>query len=536
MWHTFKYPGSLYPIVYLKVTKYKYKGKWYRHAKIVEGYRVGSKVKHRTLVNIGKIKSDEDLERAKDLLESMKRGETLIKLKDLKVESVLEYGLVHTGQQLWEKLGLGKVLSEAVEGRRNKFDFPSISLLLAMNRFYKPSSEREAYEWMKNEAFHDVHVEPQYLYRSLDLLAENKDRIERGFFEKIRDKVGLNTDLVFYDLTSTYFEGEGPEIAEHGYSRDHRPDRKQVVIGVVMCSGIPIAHRVWSGSTADRSTLKAAVADIKGRFQVDRAIFVADRGVFAVKNLEELEGGGFDYIISTKRRNNRFLQELLARPVEKVRTVKVEGKRRYILCLNPEVREQTLENLNYLKREAEEKFEQLNVELAGSKKKGDLLNKLVKKTIGNASKFFGWELSDGKFSYHLKKEVWDYERAIAGKLLLVTSSGLRPQKVEEAYRELKVVEQFFDDLKHLVSVRPVYHTADRRVGGHVFVCVLALLLKRLIDRKLGTSGSQAIKELKRIKMIKCMIGDEEMFIPTRLTETQKSIFQKLEIEESRGIL
>jgi transposase len=108
--------------------------------------------------------------------------------------------------------------------------------------------------------------------------------------------------------------------------------------------------------------------------------------------------------------------------------------------------------------------------------------------------------------------------------------------VEEAYRELKVVEQFFDDLKHFVLIRPIYHTANRRVEGHVFVCVLALLLKRLIDRKLGTSETQVVRELKRIKVVKCRIGDEEIFISTRLTGAQRSIFKKLEIEEPRIFL
>jgi transposase len=517
--------------VYLKITKYKYKGRLYRHAKIVEGYRVGQKVKHRTILNIGQIKSDDDLERAKRLLESMRMGETLIKLKDLQAESVLEYGLVHTGQRLWEKLGLQEVLSEAVDGRKHKFDFPGISLLLAVNRLYRPSSEREAYEWMKHEAFHHVPVELHYLYRSLDLLTEYKDPIERGFFKKLVGGVKLSTDLVFYDLTSTYFEGNGPKLAEHGYSRDHRPDLKQVVIGVAICDGIPMAHWVWPGSTADKSTLKSAVADIKRRFRIDRAIFVADRGVFAVKNLEELEREEFKYILSTKRRKNGFLHELLVQPVEEPRIVKVEGERKYILCVNPEVRRQTLEDLDHSRREAERKLEHLRTELVGSKKRRDLLNKMVKKALGRTSKFFEWELSEGRFSYRLKERVWEYERAIAGKLLLVTSSDLRPREVEDAYRELKVIEQFFADLKHLVSIRPVYHTADRRVEGHVFVCVLALLLKKLIDRGLGTSGNQAIKELKRIKMIKCRIGKESVFISTKLTKTQKSIFQKLGIEE-----
>lgn len=263
---------------------------------------------------------------------------------------------------------------------------------------------------------------------------------------------------------------------------------------------------------------------------------MADRGLFAVKNLEELEREEFDYIISTKRRNNRSLQELLVKPAEKARTVKVEGKRKYISCMNLEVREQTLEGLDHLRAKAEKELERLKVELRGSKKRGDLLNKLVKKTIGDASKFFEWRLTGGEFMYSLKKEVWEYERAIAGKLLLVTSSNLHPREVEKAYRELKVVEQFFDDLKNFVLVRSIYHTVDRRVEGHVFVCVLALLLKRLIDRKLGTSGVQAIRELKRIKVVKCRIGDEEMFISTRLTEAQKVMFQRLEIEEPRAFL
>lgn len=523
--------------MHLKVTRYKYKGKWYRHAKIVESYREGTRVKHRTLKNIGRIESDEDLERAKKLLDSLRRGEVLTKLSDVDFESVLEYGLIYVGQKLWNKFGLKKVTENLVTERRIGFDFSSILLLLAVNRFYRPSSDRDAYEWMKNEAFHDVYVEPQYVYRTLDLVAEEKERVEKGFFRELVGKGELRVDVVFYDLTSTYFHSNNSNLAERGYSRDHRPDLKQVVIGVVMCNGLPIAHEVWPGNTADKATLKRAVVDLKRRFRIDRAIFVGDRGVFAVKALDELEKNDFDYIIATKRRRNKFVEELLTKPIEgEAKTVGVDGRRRYILCLDEDTRRQKVEELDRDKKEAEKKLKTIAKTLEGKKKRKDLLDKLVKKSLKSIAKFFEWKLMDGEFTYSLKKEVWDYENKIAGRLLLVTTSHLPPEEVLKSYKDLKDVEQFFDDLKHLVYVRPVYHTADRRIRGHIFVCILSLLLKQLMDRRLGTKGSEAINEFKRIKVIRCRVEGEETFVSTKTTEVQRAMFQKLGIEESRGLM
>lgn len=523
--------------MHLKVTRYKHKGKWYRHAKIVESYREGTRVKHRTLKNIGRIESDEDLERAKKLLDSLRRGEVLTRLSDVDFESVLEYGLIYVGQELWNEFGLEEVVKNVVAGRRIGFDFSSVLLLLAVNRFYRPSSDRDAYEWMKNEAFHDVYVEPQYVYRTLDLAAEEKDRMEEGFFGKLVKKAELRVDVIFYDLTSTYFHSNSSNLAERGYSRDHRPDLKQVVIGVVMCDGLPIAHEVWPGNTADKATLKRAVADLKRRFKIDRAIFVGDRGVFAVKALDELEKNDFDYIIAMKRRRNKFVEELLTKPIEgEAKTVLVDGRRRYILCLDEDTRRQKAEELDQDKKEAEKKLETITKTLEGKKKRKDLLDKLVKKSLKSMAKFFEWKLADRKFTYSLKKEVWGYENTIAGKLLLVTTSHLPPEEALKSYKELKDVEQFFDDLKHLVNVRPVYHAADRRIRGHIFACVLSLLLKRLMDRGLGTKGSEALREFKRIKVIRCRVEGEETFVSTKLTETQRKMFQKLEIEEPKVLM
>ncbi|MDI6884693.1 MAG: hypothetical protein QMD00_06200, partial [Hadesarchaea archaeon] len=202
--------------MHLKITRYKYRGKWYRHAKIVESYREGSKVKHRTLKNIGQIESDEDLERARKLLDSLRRGEVLTRLSDVDFEGVLEYGLVYVGQKLWSKFGLKRATENVVAGKRIGFDFGSILLLLAVNRFYRPSSDRDACEWIKNEAFHNVHVEPQYVYRTLDLAAGEKDGIEEEFFRGLVEKGELKVDVVFYDLTSTYFHSNSSGLAERG--------------------------------------------------------------------------------------------------------------------------------------------------------------------------------------------------------------------------------------------------------------------------------------------------------------------------------
>ena len=216
----------------------------------------------------------------------------------------------------------------------------------------------------RKEAFVEEDIERQHIYRTLDQLVKRKEKIEVGIFRELQRRLKLKVDLVFYDLTSSYFEGDGPELAKYGKSRDHRPDHKQLVLALAMTDGILIAHEVFAGNTADRATLGYAVRKLEEKFDIKRIIFVADRGLFSEENLDFLDEEGYQYIIATKRRLDKKVERLMLIPVETrekvfAKEVKREGNRRYILCLNKDVEREEREFLMEVRLRLEQKLKEL---------------------------------------------------------------------------------------------------------------------------------------------------------------------------------
>jgi len=277
-------------MMHLKRNTVKKGGKVYEYAKIVQSVRrEDGQVTQEVVKNLGRMKTEEDWERAESILEAMKKGEEVVRLKDVKTEKQLELGGIWAADDIWTGIGVGKAIQNSFAGRDFEYNIERMAFLLAVNRLYEPGSDLATFKWIDKRAYCQLEPEEQWVYRTGYRLAGQKDEIEEEIFQNLRKNLKLSPNRVFYDLTSSYFEGEGPELALFGYSRDHRPDRKQIVLGVVMMDGIPIAHRVWAGNTADKSTLERSVKDLKERFGIEDVTFVADRGVMSSTNLGDLE-------------------------------------------------------------------------------------------------------------------------------------------------------------------------------------------------------------------------------------------------------
>ena len=281
--------------MYLLITEYTYKGEKYRHAKIVEGYRDGKKVKHKVLMNIGRIETEEDEKRARELLEALKKGDKPILLKELKIGKIKEFGLIYAAERYLKKIGIEELIKEIFKKEKKQFDLYEVLLYAGINRLYKPGSDNNFVEWLK-EVWIDEKIESHQVYRMLDVVEKRKEEIEKGIFRLLKKNKEIETDIVFYDITSTYFESSSSDLAKCGYSRDNRPDKKQIVIGIVLCDGLPIAHYVFEGNTVDKKTLKQTLKDLKKRFRLRKIVFVADRGIITVDNLKELEPVSYTHL------------------------------------------------------------------------------------------------------------------------------------------------------------------------------------------------------------------------------------------------
>jgi len=437
-----------------------------------------------------------------------------------------EYGVVLVFWRLWEKLGLHQLFQEWY--RRSPVEFPLEEAIFGMvlNRLVEPDSKLGTYEWLKGRVYFPPFegVELHHLYRALDFLEEHIREVEEALFLRGRDLFNLEMEMVFFDTTSTYFEGRGPEgLAERGYSRDKRPDLRQVIIGLVMSrEGIPIAHHVFPGNTADIEVFRYAVADLRRRFAVRRVIVVADRGVVSEPLLEALDREGIGYIVGLPLRKWKAAGRVLRqagryhRVADNLRVKKVclDGEP-YIVCHNPE-------------REEEDARRRMEIiaALEAQLERGGLAGLAKRRGYGRYLKV----CDGGKAEINWRKVRQDAR--YDGKFVLRSNTELSPAEIGVAYKELWRVEHAFRELKTGLEIRPVYHWTPARVRGHFGICFLALVMESALSRMLKegkpqTSYREVLKDVEQVKAVRVELNDQAFLLRTELVGRAYEAFQAL---------
>jgi transposase len=526
------------------ITKTKYKGTIREYAKIVQSYRDDKGMSHpKVILNLGPIRSKKDRKRYQEILGSIQEGDDYIKEKDIKILYAKEFGITYTTSKLLEKYSISEILEGNLSKNDAGFGVYDVIKALIINRLVKPSSDLSAYDWICNDYSEELNIKEHHVYRALDYLIARKEEIEKDIFNALKNKLHLNTNKVFYDLTSTYFEGSCCTIALYGHSRDHRKDRKQIVIGLVMCDGIPVMHEVFEGNTQDKTTLDEMVENLKQRLGLKKPIFVADRGLITADNIEKLEDEKYKYILGCQRRNNKTSEELLIKEVktnkkQDAMEVKKEDSRRYILCIDKNTKEERLKTLKKIKKDKEKKLKELQAQYTRSQKskKGkkmtrDALMLKASKILGKNKRLFNIEYKDENLQFSLNRESWKYENSMAGKFLLVTNTKLAPIKVMKYYKQLMKVEDAFDEIKNFLNIRPVGHHKEERVKAHVFVCVFGLLICSIIEKFSSESARKVLNKLKRIRVSKLHLGYKTKLKLTELLKETEPIFKKLKINK-----
>ncbi|MBO8164934.1 MAG: IS1634 family transposase [Brevibacillus sp.] len=300
-------------------------------------------------------------------------------------------------------------------------------------------------------------------------------------FGHLTDLLSLDVDLVFYDTTSSYFEGDDlDDLAQFGYSKDNRQDRKQVVIGLLMTrQGIPVAHQVFPGNLHDSKSFELVINDLKKRFSVQKVILVGDRGMVSEANLKHLRTLGMDYVVGVKLRKSRCAQELLSirGRFEKVRqNLEIKAKEiqgdTYVLCYNPEAA---------LRDEAcrQAVLEKLQTKLEQAGPSGLVKNRAYSKY-----------LTIEKASARIDEQKVTEDAKFDGKYAIRTNAALSPEEAALVYKELWRVEQAFRNLKTDLDLRPMYHRRESRIRGHIMICFLALVMESYLGFKLRQSRYQ----------------------------------------------
>jgi transposase len=436
------------------------------------------------------------------LLAAHRRGETTA----MRTRSI---GPTLIFERLWQETGCQQVIGRLLEGRKFEFAVERAIFLTVLHRLFPSGSDRAAEKWKETIDIEGVEgLQLHHLYRAMAWLGEalpedqqfaatpfaprcTKDLIEEGLFAFRRD-LFTSLDLVFFDTTSIYFEGEGGEtLGNYGHSKDHRPDLKQMVVAAVLDGeGRPVCCELWPGNTTDVTTLVPIVDRLRNRFSIERICIVADRGMISAKTIDELESPQrhWQYILGARMRKQKEVSaEVLSRggryqtvhpprrrqkdpsPL-KVKEVLVEG-RRYVVCLNEEEARKDAHDRESIVASLREQLKQGDKSLVGNRG----YRKYLKQTKGR------FEVDEAKI-----KEEARYD----GKWVLRTNTDLPAADAALKYKQLWMVEHVFRSTKSTLETRPIWHKCDETIRGHVFCSFLALVLRKELEDRLEANGQK----------------------------------------------
>jgi len=516
------------------------------YLRLIEKYTEDGKKKDRVIANLGR----QDIEGRKKLgklLKSLRKftDEVLVTPEEIESKRVLEYGAVLVIKKLWEEIGLGKWIKEKCTKKIDGNLGEAGVLAMVCNRLMEPRSELGLCEWLErvycdrfDKRFREGKIKSraESFYRTLDWLIEGKEKIEEEIYQWVRTLFPV--DVVFYDITNIQFEGNGPKMAKRGYVRLGKRNHKQVLLGLIMVEGLPVAHYVFRGNRGEKTTIKWLSKDVRRKFNVGRIIFVMDRGMISAMNLEEIEKQDNGYIAAMKRRRNIETKELIEAGEDGFEEIKEnllakevemngDGKRR-IICINPERAKEDKEKRELIMQELEGELTALKEKVeAGKTKKQKVIVASAEKilTKKHGKRYFNYEVGKGKFEFYRNEKNIEYEEKIDGKFMIkTTEKTLSLKEIVMRYKDLMNIEKMFRDLKDFIEVAPVYHQVNRRVRAHIFVCVLALLIqkymeKKLADAKIKISSQKVLSKLKTIKVVINQVG--KLNLKYVLTPTQE---------------
>jgi hypothetical protein len=453
-------------------------------------------------------------------------------------------------QRLWQQTGCHDVLSALLAGRRFGFDVERAVFLTVLHRLCASGSDRAALEWKEDYLIDGADaLQLHQLYRAMAWLGEElpadqqqgssklvprwtKDAIEEQLFARRRDLFS-QLDVVFFDTTSLYFEGEGGEsLGQYGHSKDHRPDEKQMIVGAVLDGeGRPICCELWPGNTTDVTTLIPVVDRLWRRFRIRKVCIVADRGMISQDTLEELERQGRPYILGARmRRTNEVREQVLA---DRGRFRVVHGRRRQATDPAPlKVKEVWVQQRRYVVCVNEEEVasdrqrrEDIVAALREQLRQGD------KTLVGNQG-YRRYLKVQGEGHFVVDEAKIAEEARYDGTWVLRTNTELSAAEVALQYKGLWQVEQWFRSCKALLETRPIYHRRDATIRGHVFCSFLALLLRQQLQGQLEERGhhfewAEVMRDLERVQYVEVEQGERRFRLRSELSGTAGRVFQTM---------
>lgn len=474
----------------------------YEYLQVVQNERVDGRVRQRVIATLGRVDQLQEEGHIDALLSSCSRFAQNVSVMDahkrgaLPPVETIKIGPPLVFERLWRERKVNDVLQELLARRKYEFPVERAIFMTVLHRLMVSGSDRAAEVWCRGYKIKGIDdLELHHLYRAMAWLGEElpadqqagatpfsprcvKDLIEERLFAERRDLFS-NLSMVFFDTTSVYFEGEGGEtLGAHGHSKDHRPDRKQMIIGVILDDqGRPICCEMWPGNTTDVKTLIPVVDRLRAKFNIDRICIVADRGMISKDTVAELKKSvrKVSYILGVRMRAVKIVRETVLADKKPFKTVygpretskdpsplKVKevlvGKTRYIVCHNEEQARKDEADRTAIVESLKEKLKGPDKALVG--------NKGYRKYL---------KTSEGK-RFEIDTKKMKSEARYDGKWVLQTDLDAEAKEVALRYKDLWAVEAFFRSLKSIMENRPIFHKCDETIRGHVFCSFLALVL------------------------------------------------------------
>jgi transposase len=493
-----------------------------------------------------------------------------VNLNGVSVERLRHFGDVYLGLLLWNRLGFAEFCREQMPSGREEIPWSIMAAILVLARFCAPSSELQIAEsWYGKTALDDLlgvtgeKIGDDRLYRALDALLPHKEELCRHLQKRYGDLFSSTFDFLFYDITSTYFEGSAKANgqAKRGYSRDGRPDCPQVCIGLVATrEGLPVAYEVFDGNRPDVTTTQEMVGILEAKYGKANRVWVMDRGMVSEANLTSLRSAGARYLVGTpKSLLKKFEHQLLEQSWEKVQAgvdIKLcrspEGTdETFILCRSAARKEKENAILKRFVHRLEGRLSKLGEQAQAGKARD---RQKVERRIGRllernsrAASLFSIEVretgkgKEARLSIEITKNEDRYRRVLetGGSYILRTNWGETDAKtLWNTYIQLTEVEDSFRTEKYDLGMRPIFHHTQDRTQAHILVCFLALSMWRTLQQwmkasGLGTAPRKFLEELRELRSLDVLLPTREKNVRLRMVTTPskelKVLLQRMKI-------
>ena len=559
--------------MFLRAIERKKNGKTHRYFSVVENRRLkNNKYTQRQVLYLGEINDCQEVAWRKTLLvfdERRKHSQTLalfpddrplpadacnaihVKLDQLQLRRARCFGNCWLGQLVWRLLALDSFWEERLGAQRGEVSWAKVLELLVLNRLIDPGSEFRLHrQWFDRSAMDELLgcdfavASKDRLYRCLDLVLPHKDAVFQHLKQYWQNLFKVSFDVLLYDLTSTYFEGLCELIpkAKHGYSRDGRPDCRQVVLALIVTpDGLPLAYEVLPGNTADNTTLRDFLKKIEACYGKARRVWVMDRGIPTEEVLAEMRQEGVQYLVGTpKGRLTRLEQSFLPKPWREVHDgvqVKLwEDSGELLVLAKSAARLQKERAMR--RRRLKKLYAGLKEVLRQAPPRDTLLQKLgaLKHDAGRAAHLVeivvppaGEKVTPATFHWKLRLAKFKAAARRDGHYILRTNlTDEAPEVLWQRYTQLTEVEAAFKNLKSDLAIRPIHHQLEQRVEAHIFVaflayCLIATLRQRLRVHAPGLTPKAVLEKLATIQMVDVWLPttDGRWLVMPRYTQPQE---------------